>query len=402
MIALAINRLDVLRHAIGYQMLAELVGAVGDEIRRLQPGALCARVSTGRLALAVPVRSRAAARDVAETLLEGLAGRFEVGGAVVDVSLTVGLFTAAPDDAIIPDNRVVEHANIAIDQAQAAHQRLAAFDEQAYGDPARNLSLMSELAAARTNGELSLFYQPKHDLRTGQIAGLEALCRWRHATRGPISPDLFIVLAEETGNIEGLTEWVLERALVDQQALRAAGFDLPVSINLSGSMLGVRAFAERALNAIRFAGGKIIMEITETAVIANPEEGLRVLRMFEQAGVPISIDDYGSGLSSLAYLKRIQAQELKIDKAFVLLIDQSPRDRLLVKSTVDLAHGLGMRVVAEGVETAEALALLAAMGCDYAQGYHIARPMKLEDVLSYLQGFGTRPQARTLKIRAAS
>ena len=401
-IALAIDRLDVLRHAIGYQMLAELLGAVGREIRRLQPDVLCARVSTGRLALALPVPSCAAARELAEALLDGLAGPFEVGGAVVDVSLTVGLFTAGPDDAVIHDNRVMEHANIAIDQAQAAHQRLAAFDEQAYGDPARNLSLMSELAAARGNGELSLFYQPKYDLRTGRIAGFEALCRWRHATRGPISPDLFIVMAEETGNIEGLTEWVLERALVDQQALRAAGFDLPIAINLSGRVLGVRAFAERALNAIRFAGGRITMEITETAVIANPEEGLRVLRMFEQAGVPVSIDDYGSGLSSLAYLKQIQAQELKIDKAFVLLIDQNPRDRLLVKSTVDLAHGLGMRVVAEGVETAEALALLAGMGCDYAQGYHIARPMKLDDVLAFLRGFEAAPLSPPTPVSAAS
>ena len=386
-IALAIDRLDVLRNAIGYQLLAELVSQIAGQLVRLQPGVLCARVSTGRLALAAPVRNAAAANALAHRLLQGLAGPFELGGAVVDVTVTMGLFIAAPDDAIIHDNRVVEHANIAIDQAQAAHQRLAAFDEAAYGDPARNLSLMSELAAARANGELSLFYQPKYDLRTGRIAGFEALCRWRHATRGPISPDLFIVMAEETGNIEGLTEWVLERALVDQQALRAAGFDLPIAINLSGSVLGNRALAERALNAIRFAGGKITMEITETAVIANPEEGLRVLRMFEQAGVPVSIDDYGSGLSSLAYLKQIQAQELKIDKAFVLLIDQNPRDRLLVKSTVDLAHGLGMRVVAEGVETAEALALLGGMGCDYAQGYHIARPMMLSDVIAFLQGF---------------
>ncbi len=392
-IALAIDRLDVLRNAIGYQLLGELVSQIAGQLVRLQPGVLCARVSTGRLALAAPVRNAAAAAALANRLLDGLAGPFQLGGAVVDVTLTLGLFVAAPDDAIIHDNRVVEHANIAIDQAQAAHLRMAAFDEAAYGDPAQNLSLMSELAAARTNGELSLFYQPKYDLRTGRIAGFEALCRWRHATRGPISPDLFIVMAEETGNIEGLTEWVLERALVDQQTLRSAGFDLPIAINLSGSVLGNRALAERALNAIRFAGGKITMEITETAVIANPEEGLHVLRMFEQAGVPVSIDDYGSGLSSLAYLKQIQAQELKIDKAFVLLIDQNPRDRLLVKSTVDLAHGLGMRVVAEGVETAEALALLGGMGCDYAQGYHIARPMMLSDVIAFLQGFDRPMQA---------
>ena len=303
----------------------------------------------------------------------------------------------AAEDRSIPDNRVVEHANIAVDQAQAAHQRLTAFDEAAYGDPIRNLSLMSELAAARHNGELTLFYQPKLDMRSGRISGVEALCRWRHGTRGPISPDLFIVMAEETGNIEALTDWVLQTALQDQHQLRAAGIDLPIAVNLSGRMVGDRAFADRALRVIRGMEGRISFEITETAVIANPEDALAVVALFEESGVPVSIDDYGSGLSSLAYLKRIRAQELKIDKAFVLLIDENPRDRLLVKSTIDLAHGLGMKVVAEGVETAEAIALLAGMGCDYAQGYHIARPMPIEDVISFLDDFETpkRDHART-------
>ena len=255
---------------------------------------------------------------------------------------------------------------------------------------------MSELAAARENGELKLFYQPKLDLRSGRISGFEALCRWRHPVRGSVSPDLFVVMAEETGHIDALTHWVLKRALQDQQDLRAAGFDQPIAVNFSGQVLGDRAFAERVLSEIRAAGGNITLEITETAVIANPEEALSVVELFEQSGVAVSIDDYGSGLSSLSYLKRIHAQELKIDKAFVLLIDQNPKDRLLVKSTVDLAHGLGMKVVAEGVETAEAIALLTGMGCDYAQGYHVARPMPLVDLKAFLVDFEA-PAASTAK-----
>ena len=395
-IALGIDRLDVVRNAIGYEMLSQLVKELAAHIARQSPDALCARVSTGRLALAAPVGDAEAAWRLAEDLIAALAGPFKLGGTTVDLGFTVGLRFIDSLEHSIGDNRVLEHANIAVDQAIAARQRLAAFDEQAYGDPASNLSLMSELAAARENGELNLFYQPKLDLRSGRISGFEALCRWRHPVRGSISPDLFVVMAEETGHIDALTHWVLKRALQDQQDLRAAGFDQPIAVNFSGQVLGDRAFAERVLSEIRAAGGNITLEITETAVIANPEEALSVVELFEQSGVAVSIDDYGSGLSSLSYLKRIHAQELKIDKAFVLLIDQNPKDRLLVKSTVDLAHGLGMKVVAEGVETAEAIALLTGMGCDYAQGYHVARPMPLADLKAFLVDFEA-PAASTAK-----
>ena len=385
--AVAIDRIEVLRNAIGYEMVARLVGELGRRITGLRPDVSCARVSTGRLGLAMAVDSDDAAETFAAALLADLNGPLTLGDTTVDVVLTIGMAAAWNDDLFMASARLVEHANIAVDQAAAARARIAVFDAAAYGDPAQNLSLMSELNAARDNGELDLFYQPKYDLRSGCITGVEALCRWRHATRGPISPDLFIVMAEETGHIQPLTEWVLQRALSDQQALRAAGHDLQIAVNLSGHVLGDRTFAEAALAAIRAADAKLSFEITETAVIANPTEALAVVELFEQNNVPVSIDDYGSGLSSLAYLKQIRAQELKIDKAFVLAIDQNNRDRLLVKSTIDLAHGLGMKVVAEGVETAEAPSLLAGMGCDYAQGYHIARPMPARDLVTFLEQF---------------
>jgi EAL domain-containing protein (putative c-di-GMP-specific phosphodiesterase class I)/GGDEF domain-containing protein len=392
--AIALDRLDVLRNAIGYPMVSKLLEALAIKATQLAPGALCTRVSTGRLGLCAAVENAEAALHLAERLAGGLNGPLALGVGRLDVSVTLGLVTIQSGDGAYSGDHLVEQANIAADQAQAAHKLLAVFDEAAYGDPAQNLSLMSELSDARSNGELSLYYQPKYDLRTGRLSGFEALCRWRHATRGLISPDLFVVMAEETGNIERLTEWVLDRALQDQATFRAAGFDLPIAINLSGRMVGDMNFAQRAVAAIRAAQGLIAVEITETAVISNPEISLSVIELFETHGVPISIDDYGSGLSSLAYLKRIRAHELKIDKAFVLLIDQNPRDRLLVKSTIDLAHGLGMKVVAEGVETAEALALLAGMGCDYAQGYHIARPMPVSEALTFLANFEVAPDAQ--------
>jgi EAL domain-containing protein (putative c-di-GMP-specific phosphodiesterase class I) len=216
------------------------------------------------------------------------------------------------------------------------------------------------------------------------VTALEALVRWPHPKRGPLSPDLFVAMAEETGHIRQLTDFVLARALADQQALLACGHDLAISVNLSGRLVGDEDFTAAALAQAAQRGGKLCLELTETAVIDNPGAALAQLDRFAAAGIEISIDDYGSGLSSLAYLKRIKASELKIDKVFVMGMADSQRDALLIRSTIDLAHGLGMRVVAEGVEGAAAAALLTGMGCDFAQGYFIARPAPLKELLRFL------------------
>ena len=227
-------------------------------------------------------------------------------------------------------------------------------------------------------------YQPKFDLRANAITGVEGLMRWNHPRRGFIAPDLFIGMAEETGQIRALTEWGVHRVIADQKALAEAGHTLQMSVNISGRLLSDEAFAQFALDAVAGAGGDICFEITETAVIDNPEMALGIIDRFSAAGIKVSIDDYGSGLSSLAYLKRIAADELKIDKAFVLSLDDSGRDALLVKSTIDLAHSLGMSVTAEGVETETALALLRGMGCDTAQGYFIARALPMAELIERL------------------
>ncbi|RZJ38276.1 MAG: EAL domain-containing protein, partial [Brevundimonas sp.] len=254
----------------------------------------------------------------------------------------------------------------------------------AYGDPAGNLSLISELMAALDNGEFSLAYQPKYDFRAEAITGVEALARWTHPRRGFVPPDLFVGMAEETGHIRPLTEWVVRQAIIDQKAMAAAGHQVMVSVNISGRLLSDDSFTDFALEQIAASGARLCFEITETAVMHDPERALAVIARLSDAGVCISLDDYGSGLSSLGYLKRIRADELKIDKSFVMDMDQSSRDALLVKSTIDLAHGLGLRITAEGVETPTALALLRGMGCDMAQGYLIGRPKPLAALIERL------------------
>jgi EAL domain-containing protein (putative c-di-GMP-specific phosphodiesterase class I) len=305
----------------------------------------------------------------------------KVGGDVIDVTLHLGLASlvrgAGPGAAI-------ELANIALDQARGSKRKVAFFDAEAYGDPATNLSLMSGMLRALDDGAIELFYQPKFDMRRRVVTGVEALSRWRHPVRGMLSPDLFIPMAEETGHIRALTEWVFKAAIAAQARLADAGHVIDMSVNVSGRTLGEADFADFALAEAKHARGGLTIEITETAVIENPEVALAMLDRFAEAGLAISIDDFGTGLSSLAYLKRIRGQELKIDKSLVEGVTESKRDALIVRSTIDLAHSLGLKVTAEGVETNDCYALLSAMGCDVAQGYLIAKPMPLEDLLVFL------------------
>ena len=379
--AVGIQRFDHLRGAIGYALAAQAVRMIGNRLAGLAPASGAARIASDVLGFALTAESPDAALDAAARLLAELATPLNVGGDAVDVSLKLGLARIDRDHGA---NAAIELANIALDQARASHRNVSFFDAEAYGDPAANLSLMSGMLGALDDGGLDLFYQPKFDIRRRVVTGVEALARWRHPVRGMLAPDLFIPMAEETGHIRELTEWVLLRALTDQQALAAAGHDLDVSINISGRTLGDPDFAEFALAHAPLRAGGLTFEITETAVIENPEAALAMLDRFAEAGIAISIDDFGAGLSSLAYLKRIRGQELKIDKSIIGGVTDSQRDALIVRSTIDMAHSLGLKVTAEGVETHDVYALLAAMGCDYAQGYLIAKPMPLKDILTFM------------------
>ena len=381
-ILFGVDRFEVVRNAIGYDSMARLLATLGARLSALAQGAPLARVGAGALGLIIVARNKAEALEAAERLAGAAQAPIEVNGAPVDITLTAGVagHGAAGSDLSSP----VDRAAIALDQARAMRRSSAAFDEAAYGDPGDNLSLISELMTALNDGEVSLAYQPKYDFRAEGITGVEALMRWTHPRRGMVSPDLFIGMAEETGHIRPLTEWAIRRAIADQKTMAAAGHALMVSVNISGRLLSDESFAEFALNEVATSGADLCFEITETAVMDNPDMALRIVDRFADAGICVSLDDYGSGLSSLTYLKRIRADELKIDKSFILGLDDSSRDALLVKSTIDLAHGLGLKVTAEGVETPTALALLRGMGCDLAQGYLIGRPVPMAALLDRL------------------
>ena len=294
------------------------------------------------------------------------------------------LFGAAAARALACDEvRLTEEAEEALAGAHA--QCCAVVRDLTQLSPAIDRSILSaELPAGLADGQLFLQYQPKVHLRRQEIVSVEALIRWDHPERGLVLPSDFIPSAEESRHIGPLTLWTLRQVIADQRALAARGHDIPAFINISGVLLGDQPFVAEACALVRDGGAKIGFEITETSVIRDPDSAIRNLQAFADIGISIAIDDYGAGLSSLAYLKRLPARELKIDKLFVTQLTSSNRDPLIVRSTIDLAHALEMEVTAEGVETQAALALLSVMGCDMAQGFLISRPIALDALQIFL------------------
>ena len=381
-LTLGIDRFAEIRAAIGYRLASRIIGQIELRLRTVCPSALVGRTASDTLGLVLTASTYREALGLAVQICDSANQAVTIEDERIDVHAAIGLASAAGADGA--GLSVIECSAVALDQAREADVPVASSDPASYDDPTVKLSLMSRMMEGLAKGHLYLAYQPKYDFRNQSITAVEALLRWQDPERGFIGPDDFIPLAEETGHILPLTEWVLDRAISDQVRMRAAGHNLQVAINISGRLVSDARFTQRALDRLSRHRGRICFEITETAVINKPEAALENIGALRDAGIPISIDDYGSGLSSLAYLRSIPAEELKIDKAFVLELGSVQADRLLVKSTIDLAHSLGMKVTAEGVEDAASIAILAGMGADFAQGYHIGRPMPLDGFLDYM------------------
>jgi diguanylate cyclase len=282
---------------------------------------------------------------------------------------------------------------IALEQAEQAlvdakmrgHSMLASAD--ALPRSRANVDLAGDLALAVARNELFVVYQPKVHVRQRSISSAEALIRWQHPVLGLVMPDAFIALADVSGEMRAITLWTLQRVIADQQRLAKRGHGLRIFINISGCLLTDHVFIDAACALIEESDAEIGFEITETAVIRDPDLAIENLERCAAIGITLAIDDYGSGLSSLAYLKRLPATELKIDKMFITHLTSSHRDPLIVRSTIDLAHALDMEVTAEGVETPAALALLTVMGCEMVQGYLISPPLELPAFVTYLNDY---------------
>jgi EAL domain-containing protein (putative c-di-GMP-specific phosphodiesterase class I) len=256
--------------------------------------------------------------------------------------------------------------------------------------------MLSQLDEAIDRGEVWVAYQPKLDLATRQIVGAEALARWTHPEKGPIAASEFVAAAEQNNRIGKLTDFVLEKAVAAAAQINKRGVDFEIAVNLSARLLSDKGFTLRLAALLArhgLAAEQLTLELTETAALTGSGEGIDMISRLRDLGVKIAIDDYGTGLSTLDYLKKIPANEIKIDQSFVKGMVENRSDRLMVQSTIGLAHSLGRKVVAEGVEHRDILDLLVGMGCDIAQGFAIGRPMSLDSLTKRLSSDRRRTAA---------
>ena len=329
---------------------------------------------------------------------EGVLGRLreliheeiEVSGLPLSVEASIG-YVIAPEDGTDIDE-LLQLADVAMYVAKNDRSGVVRYLRSQNHYDAAKLTLITELRQAIAAGQLVLHYQPKVDVESQRITGVESLVRWQHPVQGLLFPDRFIPLVEQTDLIDDLTEWVMAQALADVGRLGAHSSTMNVAVNVSARNLGRIGFAAQVVNALANAGlaaGRLTVEVTETAIMADPIRAAESLGELSGAGVLISVDDFGSGQTSLGMLANLPINELKIDRGFISDIDSSSAHAGIVRSIVELGHHLGLGVVAEGVETVEELETVSTTGCDVVQGYLYAHPMPIEQLTRWLDEVST-------------
>lgn len=383
----------------GYRFADAVLAAAGDRIRRnLRRDDVVGHLGSDQfgILLSGPGTLKAGV-GAARKLIDAFAEPIQVADQPVRLHVVVGV-AARPEHGETADSLLIA-VDAARIEAKKSPSSVATFPGGPTADPAEAHALAVDLRLAAERGEYSLCYQPKIEIRTGRPVGAEALIRWRHPQRGLMPPDLFIPLAERTGLIDDLTFWALRNALADVKAWAAQGIDIVVAVNLSAVSLRSWRIVEgmQALLAdCAVPAGSVTLEITESILIRDIDRARAVLAALKGLGLEIAIDDFGAGYSSIGYLRRLPLDEIKIDRSLIRTMLESPRDRAIVKSTIDLGRSLGLQVVAEGVEDAATLALLADLGCPYAQGYHISRPLEPAALQEWwLSSLAPQSRART-------
>ena len=336
------------------------------------------------------VDSAADAMLVAQNILMHLREPFVLEGMRLEIDASIGL-------AMYPlhgeDNETLQQrADIAMYSAKQSGRGHTLFEPELDRHSPRRLALAGGLRSAISDGDIQLYYQPKAELRTGRIIGAEALARWDHPEFGIVGPSEFVPIAEQTGLITPLTSFVLDAAICQVRAWKDAGLELSVAVNLSArSFLDTQLAVEipRLLAKWDVGAELLELEITESMLMADPARAEATLTRLSQIGLTLSVDDFGTGYSSLANLKRLPVDSIKIDKSFVMEMAVDASDAAIVRSTIDLAHNLGLTVVAEGVESEDAWRHLETLGCDFAQGYYLARPLPAEAATRMIRERGT-------------
>jgi diguanylate cyclase (GGDEF)-like protein len=387
LIVLKLGGLDTVNGELGNEVGDIVLSELYDRLmENLRPSDLAFRTSGSKFAVLIPSLVGTGQAELAIKKITAAAKQVvEVNGHSLKMSVNAGL-AIYPEHAQHPQ-RLVYCAETALDSARSLSKPFAIYSKKQITRTLSVLSLETELEKAIDNGDIELHHQPKINLRTREITGVESLARWTSEVHGPVRPDVFIEIAERSGLILPFTLLTVNLALRQSRELQGRSREFSVAINLSAAVLNDPEICElikRALGIWRNEPGQLTLEVTESAMMEDPKKSLKILTSLRSDGINISIDDFGTGYSSLSYLKRLPVDELKIDKSFVLNMMQDEGDAKIVKSVIDLAHNFDLAVVAEGVENQESLEQLAEMGCDSAQGFYIARPMPFEDLKKWL------------------
>ncbi|HZQ83969.1 MAG TPA: EAL domain-containing protein, partial [Acidimicrobiales bacterium] len=376
---------DTLGHHIGDLLLKQVGPRLADVVAEDDVVARLGGDEFGVLVSAAVDPSRAV--SLANRLVAALADPFDIQDLKlhVDASVGIALYPADAEDA----DTLLQRADVAMYVAKDERSRVELYTSDRDVNSRRRLTLLGELRGAIGDGQLVLHYQPLVELESRRIVGVEALVRWDHPVHGHLPPFEFIPIAERSGLIGPLSEFVLQAAIAQNAAWQAEGMKIRTAVNLSVrnlADLGLPFLVAKLLDRAGIAADCLDLEITESTIMADPARAMTVLEPLSQMGIRLAIDDFGTGYSSLAYLRQLPLSVLKIDKSFVGHMADSENDAIIVRSTIDLAHNLGLEVIAEGVEDEASAEHLLALGCPLAQGYHFARPAPAEQITPLLRG----------------
>lgn len=373
---------DTLGHHSGDLLLQQVAKRLTEMARESDT---IARMGGDEFSVLLPTTNTLGSQVFAKKIMDALESSFDINGKQIEIGASIGI-------AVFPTHgsefeTLMRHADAAMYVAKRARSGFEMYDSQKSPDDDTDTMVRSELRQAIEQDHLVLYFQPKISHETSKVSGLEALVRWQHPTRGLIPPDQFIPLAEQSGLIRPLTAWVLEHAVAQCAQLQHLGMPLTMAVNLSTINLKDPELPNKIATVLKkhkLEAKWLELEITESAVMDDTMRTVQVLAELDILGARISIDDYGTGYSSLSYFKKLPLDDIKIDKSFVIGMSDNHEDATIVRSTIEMGHELGLRVVAEGVEDLATWDILSKLGCDAAQGYYMSRPLAAGDLLKWL------------------
>jgi len=384
-----INNYKNLNYSLGYQFGEKLLISVSQKLKTIfTDGEIISKYSDHDYAILLQQVSLRSARVRADNVIEVFASPVLISDLRIEIDACIGIAEYPRHGA--DAHLVLQCANIAMHKAQKMNSSIETYDKFFFEETTRKIQLATDLHRALGANELSVMYQPKVDLNSNTVIGVEALMRWLHPKEGFISPEVFIEVAEQSRLIREITLWILNRTLKDYAQLSAVAPNIQLSVNITARDLTSETFPEviaGLLAAWKIPANVLILEITENALITDTELVLSIMSRLSYIGVKLSIDDFGTGYSSFNYLRQLNVNELKIDKSFVMDMLDDENDRIIVRAVTSLAHDLKLKVTAEGVESNEIMEELKKLKCDIAQGYYLSKPIKLKEIVRWIKNY---------------